>query len=288
MILGFEAYKQQVEQLAGSLDMGWDLIQVHYFPDGEVKLTLPAELPEHVGLYCTLDRPNEKLIELLLAADTAREQGVGRLTLIAPYLCYMRQDKAFHPGESISQRSIGGFLGNLFEVLITIDPHLHRIRQLEQVIPDTEVITLSATALMAEFLQSRGITPLLLGPDAESEQWVAAIAEPMGLDYHVCSKIRTGDHNVSISLPTMDFVSRHVVLVDDVVSSGETLAVAARQCLQHGAERVDVLVTHPLFAEQAMEHILQAGVTAIWSTDSIIHKTNTLSLTRLLSEHLKF
>jgi len=177
---------------------------------------------------------------------------------------------------------------NLFDLLITIDPHLHRIRQLEQVIPDTEVITLSATTLMAEFLQSRGISPLLLGPDAESEQWVAAIAEPMGLDYHVCSKIRTGDHNVSISLPAMDFVSRHVVLVDDVASSGETLAVAARQCLQHGAERVDVLVTHPLFAEQAMEHILQAGVTAIWSTDSIIHKTNTLSLTRLISKHLKF
>lgn len=287
MILGFAAYKQQLEQLAGALETSWALIQVHYFPDREVKLRLPAKLPEQVGIYCSLDRPNEKLIELLLAAETARELGAVKLTLVAPYLCYMRQDKAFHPGEVVSQRSIGRFLGDLFDTLITVDPHLHRIQRLEQVIPDTEVITLSATTLMAEFLQSRSITPLLLGPDAESAQWVSAIAEPMGLDYHVCSKIRSGDQNVSIKLPAMDLVSRHVVLVDDVVSSGETLAVAARQCLQQGAQRVDVLVTHPLFAEQAMEHILQAGVTAIWSTDSIIHQTNTMSLTRLLSEHLQ-
>ena len=288
MILGFAAYQQQLKLLAELLDCGWALIQEHDFPDGEVKLTLPAKVPAHAAIYYTLDRPNKKLIELLLAADTARELGANRLTLIAPYLCYMRQDKAFQPGESISQRSIGRFLGNLFDKLITVDPHLHRIQQLEEVVPDTEVITLSAAPVMAEFLRISGITPLLLGPDAESLQWVAAIAEPLGLEYAVCSKIRSGDQNVSIRLPVVDFTARHVVLVDDVVSSGETLAVAASLCLQQGAERADVLVTHPLFARQAMEHILQAGVTAIWSTDSINHQTNTLSLTHLLSKHLEF
>ncbi|MDX2504470.1 MAG: ribose-phosphate diphosphokinase [Gammaproteobacteria bacterium] len=286
MILGFKNEQKQIKNLANELNIDWDIIALHYFPDHECKLTLPARLPEQVILYCTLDRPNEKLIPLMLAADTARECGASRLTLIAPYLCYMRQDKAFHPGESISQRSIGRFLAGLFDRLITVDPHLHRIKHLQEVIPDTEVTTLSAAELITGYIQTKGFRPLLLGPDSESEQWVSRIAGPLKLDFAICSKIRTDDHQVIINLPEVELTGRHIILVDDVISSGGTLANTARLCLAQGAQRVDVMVTHPLFAASAMDRLKRAGIREICSTDSIVHETNTLSLSRLLSQHL--
>lgn len=286
MILGFKNDEKQIVNLAHELNVNWGIIQVHYFPDNECKLTLPPQLPEQVTLYCTLDRPNEKLIQLMLAADTARQCGAKQLKLIAPYLCYMRQDKAFFPGESISQKSIGHFLANLFDVIITVDPHLHRIDHLEEVIPNTKVFTLSATGLMTEFIQEKGYKPLLLGPDAESEQWVSQIARPLKLDFTICNKIRTDDNQVIIDLPRIPLTGRHIILVDDVISSGGTLAYMAELCLAQGAQRVDVLVTHPLFAGQAMKRLKQSGIHEIWSTDSIVHETNAFSLSRLLSQCL--
>jgi ribose-phosphate pyrophosphokinase len=138
--------------------------------------------------YCY--HPNEKLLELLLAVKTARELGAKVVTLVAPYLCYMRQDMAFQPGEAVSQRIVGSFLANLFENVITVDPHLHRIQHLEQVIPTTRTLTLSATALMAEFLAERLQNPVLLGPDSEAEQWVGAVAKPSQWEYGVCARSR--------------------------------------------------------------------------------------------------
>ncbi|RKZ56276.1 MAG: phosphoribosylpyrophosphate synthetase, partial [Gammaproteobacteria bacterium] len=124
MILSFDDYETQSRKLAAALDIPCHTIQHHRFPDGESKLTLPDKLPQHVLICYSLDQPNEKLVKLLLAAKTARELGARKLTLIAPYLCYMRQDIAFHPGEAISQPIIGNFLTRLFDNVITVDTHL--------------------------------------------------------------------------------------------------------------------------------------------------------------------
>ena len=284
IILSFDDYEKQSHKLAAALDIPCHIIQRHRFPDGESKLTLPAKLPEHVVICQSLDQPNEKLVELLLAAKTARELGSKVLTLIAPYLCYMRQDKAFHPGEVVSQPVIGNFLADLFDNVITVDPHLHRIRHLEQAVPAEHAVTLSATSLMSEFLRKRFDDPILLAPDSEAEQWVSAIAKPNQWEYGVCKKIRTGDKKVEITLPEINIHGRSVVIVDDVVSSGHTLAVAIKQCLLNNAKHVDVLVTHALFVNAAKEDMVEAGVRNMWSTDSVRHESNIISLHRLLKD----
>ena len=282
MILGVDDYQTQSRKLAEALDIPCHIIQRHRFPDGESKLTLPAKLPERV-LFCrSLDQPNEKMLELLLAAKTARVLGAKELTLVAPYLCYMRQDKAFHPGEAVSQTIVGSFLANLFDNIITVDPHLHRIEHLEQAVPVAHAVTLSATSLMAEFLHDRFKDPVLLAPDSEAEQWVKAVAKPNQWEYGVCKKIRTGDKKVEITLPEINLHERSVVIVDDVASSGQTLAVTIRQCLLKNAKHVDVLVTHALFANDAKQRLVQAGVRNMWSTDSVNHESNIISLYGLL------
>lgn len=287
MILCFDDYAAQARELADALAMPCKPVDRHRFPDGEVKLTLPEALPVHVIFCRSLDHPNEKLVELLLAARTVREQGVKTLTLVAPYLCYMRQDIAFHPGEAVSQRIIGHFLADLFDNVMTVDPHLHRVHQLKEAVPAKRALALQATSVMADFLHAHATNPLLLGPDSESEQWVKAVAEPGGWRYATCLKQRTGDREVSITLPDIDLRGQAVVLLDDIISSGETIARAAVACREQGAASVDVLITHALFATGAEARLRSAGVRHVWSTNSVQHETNAVSLTGLLCEALQ-
>jgi ribose-phosphate pyrophosphokinase len=144
---------------AGQLDLA--TIERHRFPDGELKLRLPAILPERVVILRTLNNPNEKLIELLLAAQTARNLGARHLTLVAPYLAYMRQDVAFQPGEAISQRVVGHFLAGLFDAVITVDPHLHRVATLQEAVPVANAIVLSGAPLLSDLIAARRRHPLL-------------------------------------------------------------------------------------------------------------------------------
>jgi ribose-phosphate pyrophosphokinase len=283
-VLCFDYYAQQSHKLARALNASCHTIQVHRFPDGESKLTLPANIANHVVICSSLDHPNEKLVELMLAAKTARKLGAKTLTLVAPYLCYMRQDIAFQPGEAVSQTIIGDFLAKLFDNIITVDPHLHRIHHLQEAVPTKNAISLSATTLMADYLHTYFQSPVLLAPDSEAEQWVKAVAAPNKWEYGVCNKIRSGDKQVEITLPDIDLNNREVIIVDDVASSGRTLAVAIQQCLAQQAKYVDVLITHALFSGDAKQCLVDAGVRHIWSTDSVTHESNVIALDGLLKE----
>lgn len=286
-ILGFSDYTDQARRLARILGATFDRIEIHHFPDGESKVTMPTQLEEEIILCRSLDHPNNKLVELLLACDYARQHGVKRITLVAPYLCYMRQDMAFNPGEVVSQRVIGHWLSGLVDKVITIDPHLHRTHNLNEVMPGIETIVLSAAPIMAEFLRKRPAPPLLLGPDEESAQWVKEIAEKAKLEWAVATKIRHSDHRVQINLPSFDFNNRNVVIVDDVASTGRTIATTAKQLKLAGADVVSCMITHPLFATDAEQVLTNACINHMWSTDSINHHTNVLQLGELIAAAIK-
>lgn len=196
LVLAFPDYLSQTQRLAARLDLPLAEVVLHHFPDGESLIRLPPLLPEHLIVCRSLNRPNDKLIELLLCATTARELGAKRLTLVAPYLSYMRQDIANQPGEAVSQRIIGKLLAELFDDVLTVDPHLHRISSLTQAIPIKNAISLTAADEIGTFLKQQFDHALLLGPDSESKQWVAAIAANIGFDYAIADKNRLGDKQV--------------------------------------------------------------------------------------------
>ena len=286
LVLGFPDYRQPARRLADRVGLHYADIAIHTFPDGESLVRLPVDLPEQVILFGSLDRANRRLVELELAASTALRLGARRLTLVAPYLGYMRQDIAFRPGEAISQRIIGDLLARHFDALITVDPHLHRTKNLQDAVPVRRAVALSAAQIMAAWLRSHAHDPLLIGPDEESAQWVSAIAAPGGLEFGVARKRRRGDRNVQIQLPDMAFPDRHIVLVDDVASTGYTLVEAARQLAAEGAATISVLVTHALFVDDALARLQAVGVGDVCSTDSVQHTTNKLHLDGLLAAAL--
>jgi ribose-phosphate pyrophosphokinase len=287
LVLGFPEYAEQGRRLAVAAGLDYAEVGIHRFPDGESRVRLPQRLPPRIIFCRSLHRPNDKLIELALAARTARELGAGEITLVAPYLCYMRQDKAFAPGEAVSQRIVGTLLADWIDALVTVDPHLHRVRRLDEAVPVRRARCLSAAPLMADFLAGAAEDSLLVGPDSESRQWVEAIATSQGLDWCVGEKERLGDREVSIRLPEADCRGRDVIIVDDVASTGRTLESAARQLASASPRSISVLVTHALFLEGAPKRLRAAGAGDIWSTDSIPHPTNRLELAPLLAAALE-
>ncbi|MBE0439167.1 MAG: ribose-phosphate diphosphokinase [Gammaproteobacteria bacterium] len=287
LVLGFPEYQQQASQLAQAAKLPYAQIQIHHFPDGESQLFLPEALPKHLVVCRSLNNPNEKLVELMLVAASARKQGVETISLVAPYLCYMRQDKAFHPGEVVSQILIGELLATQFDHILTVDAHLHRVHDLSDAIPVQKAINITATDPMADFLQNHVNNPFLIGPDSESEQWVASIAQHYNLDYCIASKQRFGDKEVEVVLPSADYHGRHIVIVDDMASTGKTLLATARKLAHYQPGSISVLVTHALFVDNAISELYAAGITNIWSCDTISHATNSISLAHFLAKELQ-
>ena len=286
-VLYFDDEAEAAHRFAETAGFSSAVVDRHRFPDGELKLRLPASLPAKVIIYRSLVNPNEKLIELLFVAQTARQLGASDLTLIAPYLAYMRQDIAFQEGEVVSQKIIGRFLAQVFDSLATIDPHLHRVATLEEASPVKRAITLSGAPLLGDYIARQIPDAFLLGPDSESAQWIASAAKKHGFDHAACEKIRRGDKDVQVQLPAVDLKGRRVVILDDVASSGRTIAKATHAALEAGATSVDVAVTHALFADDALQVIREAGVRHIWSTDCIAHESNVVSIAAMLAEALR-
>lgn len=284
LILYFNDYSEPARSLATALGCSSSEISRHHFPDGEVSLKLPTPLSGDVLICQTLDQPNGKLIELLLAANTARRLGAARVFLVAPYLCYMRQDMEFEPGQAISQPIIGALLSDNFDGVFTVDAHLHRIDHLAEAIPKGIACNILASTTIAHYVASQYTQAVLIGPDSESEQWVAQAAATTGLDFTIASKTRRGDRDVSVDLPEIALQGRDVVIIDDIVSSAHTAIEAAKIAKARGAARIAIACTHALLAPGARELIRTEGIDALWSCDSVLDDSNCIALAPSLAK----
>ena len=276
-------------RLAARLGVPAHTIEVHRFPDGELRVTVGPAATTTV-VYASLDQPNDKLLAILFAAEALRREGVKRLVLVAPYLCYMRQDAAFHPGEAISQKVIGRLLAETVDRVITVDAHLHRTKTIAEVFPDIEADDLSAMPAIADHLRAAGFDPatVVVGPDAESEPWVSDLARRLGLAHAVARKTRRSDRSVEIAFADARlFADRPALLVDDIVSSGGTLMTCAQALVAAGARSIDAIITHALFPPELTRDFARAGIRSIRSTNSVPHPSNAIALDAVLAEALR-
>lgn len=278
---GNEAF---TEQLVQTCNAQTGFMETRYFPDGESYVRILTDVAgKTVDLVCTLARPDNAFLRLIFAADTLRDLGAVEVNLIAPYLAYMRQDKRFQSGESISSLSFAKLLSASFDRLITVDPHLHRYPELASLYT-LSTTTLHASSLLADWISSNVVRPLIIGPDEESEQWARAIAEKIHAPHAVLRKVRHGDRNVEIVAPDLSAWRDHQpVLVDDIASSGRTLAVTAQKLTEQGLRKPECVVVHALFAEDAYTQ-LAPHFSRITSTDAVPHITNRIALSGLIAD----
>ncbi len=279
IVLSFPDDRLLAAEVAGSIGARMGTFAWRHFPDGESLVSIDENVAgADVVLFASLDDPDRKALPLRFAARTARELGARRVGLVAPYLGYMRQDMRFHAGEAISAKAFAQFLGESVDWLVTVDPHLHRIARLGDVfaIPSTAV---AAAPLLADWIGRNVDRPILLGPDSESMQWVAHVAEEAHAPYEVLRKVRRGDREVDVSLPDAERMRGYApVLVDDIVSTGRTLMAAIGRLSRLQLPPPVCVVIHPVFASGAWDALLEAGAARIVSTNSIAHRSNAIGL----------
>lgn len=282
-VLGFPESADSARRLADALGLPCHIAEVHRFPDGESLVRLPVAFDRTI-VYRSLDRPNDKLVELALAASVLRRQGAGEISLIAPYLAYMRQDAIFRPGEPVSQAAVGGWLAGLFDGFIAVEPHLHRTSDLSAVFAGRPATALSAALPVAEHLKRTGVSPdtVILGPDEESTPLARSVAEALGLTGVAGHKVRHGDRDVTVALPE-EVEGRPVVIIDDVISSGATILACVHRARDRGCRVTDVIGIHALHTEDMAKRFAADGLRVI-SCDGVPHPSNGIPLAPLLAD----
>ncbi len=288
-IYGFSESATQAAALAQTLGIACDAIAVRQFPDGESLVRVPERTAPVAIVYRSLDRPNDKLVELMLAAAALRAGGARQVVLVAPYMAYMRQDMAFNPGEAVSQQIVGRFVAAHFDALVTVDPHLHRTPTLDAIVPGRQGVAVSAAGTLADMLRA-DVPPdaILVGPDSESRPWVESLAQPLGLDVMIGVKERLGDRDVALTLPGIARVcGRPVVLVDDMISSGGTLLNCAAQLQGAGARGIEAVTTHCLASDADLARLLAGGITRVRATDTVPGPVAVASIAGALASALR-
>ena len=261
----------------------WGALSQRQFPDGESYVRLLSDVRgRDVVMLCTLDRPDTKTLSLLYAAVAARDGGALSVGLVAPYLAYMRQDKAFHPGEAVTSRTFAKLLSEAFDWIVTVDPHLHRFRTLDAIytIPS---FTIGAAAPIGEWIRANVERPVIIGPDEESGQWVEQIARVAAAPSTVLRKTRRGDYDVSIAADRLDLPKGATpVIVDDIASSARTMIEAVRIVRSAGAPAPVCIAVHAIFAGHSYAELQKAGAARIVSTNAVKHPSNAIDLAPLL------
>lgn len=270
-------------KLASHLGAELGEIETRQFPDEETYLrfrTSPAQ--RSVALVCTLDHPDSKYLPLLFAASAARQLGADRVGLIAPYLSYMRQDQSFHSGEAITSATFGRALSSAIDWLVTVDPHLHRYRSLAAIYSIPARVA-AAASMIAAWISATVPGPFIIGPDIESEQWVATVAGLVGAPYQVLSKERLGDRDVRVTIPELDGLAhRTPVLVDDIVSSAQTMLETTRQLRERGFAPAICVAVHALFTEQSYARLRESAA-LVNTTNTVVHPSNAIDVSAVIA-----
>jgi ribose-phosphate pyrophosphokinase len=288
VVLAYPGNERLADALAAHLGSETVPLEFRHFPDGEIYLRVRGRIEGKVVIVaCGLDRPNDKVVGLYLLASTLRDLGAKLIVLAAPYLSYMRQDQSFHEGEGVSARYFARFLSSFVDALVTVDPHLHRIRDLGQVYTIPSRVVAAAPAMSA-WIGRNVEAPVLIGPDSESEQWVSQVAAGAKCPFVVLEKIRRGDHQVEVSLPDIDKLrGKTPVLVDDIISTARTMIAATDHVVSAGLSRPLCIGVHAIFAGSAYEDLLSRGAARVITCNTVPHPTNAIDVYQSLAEGVR-
>ncbi|HEY7883345.1 MAG TPA: ribose-phosphate diphosphokinase [Cellvibrionaceae bacterium] len=270
--------------LCAALEAEAGVINRRQFPDGESYLRVDTAVKgRDCVILANLVNPDAQFLPLLFLTATLRELGANSVGLVAPYLCYMRQDTRFAEGEAITSRIFAEQLSRELNWLITVDPHLHRYHSLDEIY-SIPAVALAGAPVLAAWLAEQGGQLLLVGPDIESEQWVAAIAQQIGQPYVIGRKVRRGDRDVTVTLPDISVYREHTaVIIDDVISSGQTILKTLAALKAAGMQKIDCAAVHGIFADGIDTELLRQGIGRLITTNAIPHASNRVDLTGVLT-----
>jgi ribose-phosphate pyrophosphokinase len=262
-------------------------INTRSFPDGESYLRIETPVEDsHCIILADLSHPNNKFLPFTFLAATLRELGASSVGLLAPYLSYMRQDRRFVEGEAVTSRIFARQLSQQVDWLVTVDPHLHRYHSLDEIY-DIPCRVVQGASVLADWLIGQDKV-FLVGPDAESEQWVSEIASHSGHPFVIGEKQRYGDRDVDVSLPDLAcFRGYTAMIIDDVISSGQTIFKCIEALKKQDISSIKCAAVHGIFANDIDQHLIESGLSQLITTNTIPHCSNKVDITDLLLEPVR-
>lgn len=283
LVLSMPGSEALAETLAEGLPADTGTMELHVFPDRETCVRVESPVADRdVLLVAALDAPDSKLVPLFLAASTLSSLGARNIVLVAPYLPYLRQDRVFRPGEGLSSSYIAHWISGFADGLVTVEPHLHRIAELGDVfsIP-CEVV--GAADSIARWVGENVARPMIVGPAMETRQWSDGIARTLECPGIFLHRVRLGDRRVEVSIPDLPaYTDFTPVLVDDIISSGQTMAMAVRRLRSAGFPQPVCIGVHALFGQPTVDLLRSAGAERIVSCNGLRHPSNAIGLDRAI------
>lgn len=287
VIIGGPSSPKLSERIACIL--GESLVPVEHkvFPDGEVYIRIHEEIKNKTVILVQSFYPQNKgVVEFLLMADLCLDLGASEIIAVVPYLAYMRQDKRFREGEAISAKTILKLLQNAgVKRLITCDIHNPNVLSWFS----GKAVNLMVAPLLAKFVAKMNVGDLVVvAPDEGAIERAKAASEVLNAEYAVIHKERdyeTGE--IKMDVTGVEVTGKSVLLIDDMISTGGTIALAAKKLKEFGAKKIYAACTHGLFVGDAVNKIMKAGVEQIISTDTIEGKFSFVSVAEPIAEALQ-
>jgi len=254
-----------------------DLVDVAFekhpggFPDGERYVRLLASVAGEDVVLVQSTFPDAKIVELFLLQDALAEGGARRVTLVIPYFGYGRQDKKFEAGEPVSARAVAHRLQIHADAVVTVSVHNPAVLSFFGV-PARDV---SGMPAIARYLRGKDVD-LVLAPDANAERFAAEVGGALGVDTDFLEKKRIDSFTVETEPKALAVRGKSVAIVDDVISTGTTIATAAKILRDQGAKRVVAACVHGLFSSNALTR-LQACDEVV-ATDTLLSPATRVSV----------
>ena len=288
IIIGCSNGKHLAEKIAKKLKAPYSELEVKKFPDGEIKIRFLSNVKGRVvvlvqSFYGAI---NDCVVEVIFAAETAKDLGAKKVLLMAPYFPYLRQDKRFKSGECISIEVIGKIMSRYLDKIFIIDPHLHRERTLSDIF-SIKNEKLTANPYIADYIKKNIKNPLIVGPDWESYKWAQRVAKKIGCEHVILEKKRYSGRKVKVTLnKKIKIENKNIVFVDDIISTGNTIIEAVKNLRKLGAKKFNCIAVHGIFVENALEKLRKADVNVV-TTNTIPNKVAKIDVSGLIAGALK-
>lgn len=266
-------------------------MEIRRFPDGEKYVRVLESIKgEDVAVIQSLYRtPDEFLFEYFLIVDALKGAGARNILAVFPYFAYARQDERFKPGEALSLESVIKLIESTgTSEVYTFDMHLHRVPDIRQAF-NVPAHNLTTIPELARYIKKNfDLTDtIVFGPDQEAEQWARIAAVELDAGYDVLEKRRLSADKIEIKPRSLNVKGKDVVLIDDIISTGGTLAEAIRVLKNEGARTVIAACAHAVLVENAFTRIYEAGADSLVSTDTIPSPVGLVSVAGLIARALE-
>ena len=280
-IIGGTASKPVAEDLAKEINGKLVNTISKRFPDKELYVRILDDISDKDVIIVQTTYPDQNIIELFLLQNAVEEAGAKTITVVIPYYGYARQDTKFQDGEAISAKALASLIGLNADKVVTVDPHKQHILNFFS----TSAYSCSAVPEIAKYLKQKNIE-LVLAPDKGAVDRAKKASEIINCEFDYMEKTRINETTVEIKPKNLIAQNKNVAIIDDIISTGGTMALSIKELKKQGAKKIFVACTHGLFVGDAIKKLSTAGCEEIISTDTIVSDFSKVKIAPVIADVL--